>query len=328
MFELRVFQNFLKVIALGSVSRAADHVGLTQPALSQQIAALEAEFKVPLLHRTPKGVQPTNAGLIVAARLQVIVRQIDAAREEIRSSRQAPTGIVAIGMPNSVAEILSVPLVTACRLRFPGIRLRIAAVPNRWLADQMLAGRMDFAILFGSEPYKALRHCVLGEEHLYLLRSAEHAQKTGARQVQLAALAESRLVLPCRPHLIRAILDRQCGLSNIKLQVLAEVDSLSNIIELVATGQFESVLPWSAIFRHIDSGIIDATPFDAHFNRTVSLSTLAEVPLSEVAAEVLRLTIEVMGDMVEDARWQGFDLIDRAGRASLADALTGAGGAS
>lgn len=307
MIDLRIFHNFLKVINLGSVSRAAEQVGLTQSALSQQIAALENEFKTALLHRTSKGVRPTEAGQIVAGRLQVIVNQFDTARQEIRSTRELPTGTVCIGLPSSVAEILSVPLVIESRKRYPGIHLSIAASPNRWLCDEMLTNRLDFAITFEASPHKELHHYDLGIERFYLI-CERNSVNAGKKHAGLHSLEKSDLVLPCRPHIIRMILDRRCAAENIELNILAEVDSLSNIIDLVASGEYESILPWSALARHVEQGSTVAIPFDSEFNRKVSVSVLSEVPLSESAVLTLQLMLEVIQKLVGADRWKGLKL--------------------
>ncbi|MFD1557524.1 LysR family transcriptional regulator [Paraburkholderia silviterrae] len=323
MIDLRIFQNFLRVISLGSVSRAAEQVGLTQSALSQQIAALESEFNTVLLHRTSKGVRPTEAGLIVAGRLQVIVKQFDTAREEVNFKHELPTGVVSVGLPSSVAEILSVPLVEECRARYQGIHLRIGASPNRSLAEELLASRLDFAVMFEASPHKELKHFHVGAESFYMVcaASSNNAKK---HEAALEDLAESNLILPCRPHFIRSTLEQRCAARNIKIKFAAEVDSLSNIVDLVASGQYESILPWSALARHVNQGVAVAVPFDPGISRTVNISALSEVPLSGAAALVLRLMVEVVQRLVTGQRWKGLRLVRDLNVDSVCDQFSSA----
>jgi LysR family nitrogen assimilation transcriptional regulator len=109
--DFRKLRSFVKIVDTGSVSRAAAILRTAQPALSQQIAALEAHFKHKLLIRSNVGITPTEAGLILYRHAQLMLKQIDQAQTDINQSARSVAGRVSIGLATySTSSALSLPL--------------------------------------------------------------------------------------------------------------------------------------------------------------------------------------------------------------------------
>ncbi len=106
--ELRQLRDFVRVVELGSMGRAAADLGVVTSALSQQISRLENELSTRRL-RTSSGVQPTDAGL-------AFWRQAPLARL---------SGHVSVGLAPSTASVLGLPLMRAMRERYPDMRLHL-----------------------------------------------------------------------------------------------------------------------------------------------------------------------------------------------------------
>jgi LysR family nitrogen assimilation transcriptional regulator len=323
MLDIRSFRNFVKVVDLGSFSRAAEQVGLTQPALSQQVASLEAEFKVALLYRTPKGVTPTEAGKILHGRLQALLRQFEAARDDIAFNRQAPVGNCAIGLPNSVAEILSVPLIRAVQAKFPDIFVQVSAMPNRLVSELLASSRNDMALLFGEEFGRGIRSVAIGQETLFLLCATDSPFANSSDEITLGELAGRKFVLPCQPHHVRVLLDAYFLRNPGEISVIAEIDSLSNLIEMASSGDYESVLPWSAIHHAVSLGQIHARPLPQLAQRSLSICVSDQVALSEAGRVVLELLLQEVDSLVETGIWKGVQLIERDKAADMDYLLSG-----
>ncbi|MGI3198941.1 LysR family transcriptional regulator [Streptomyces sp. GLT-R25] len=90
--DTRRLYSFVKIVDAGSITRAADILHIAQPALSQQLSALEAQFKQQLLIRSKRGVAPTEAGRALYRHAQLILRQIDLAHAAVDISGRAPCG--------------------------------------------------------------------------------------------------------------------------------------------------------------------------------------------------------------------------------------------
>ena len=106
--ELRQLRYFVRVVELGSMSRAALDLNLVQSALSQQITRLEGELATRLLHRTPRGVAPTEAGAAFFREAQLTLRH---AEQAVRAAQQARlSGTVTVGLAPTTSTTVMLAL--------------------------------------------------------------------------------------------------------------------------------------------------------------------------------------------------------------------------
>ncbi|CAK9885272.1 MAG: HTH-type transcriptional regulator TsaR [Candidatus Erwinia impunctatus] len=114
--NLRRLKYFVKIVEIGSLTQAAEVLHIAQPALSQQVATLEGELKQQLLHRTKRGVTPTDVGQVLYNHACAILRQCEQAQTEVINSGQQLKGKVMIGLASgSVACSLIMPLLQSVR---------------------------------------------------------------------------------------------------------------------------------------------------------------------------------------------------------------------
>ena len=187
MLDLRPLRHFTAIVEVGSLSRAAAHIGIAQPALSHQVAALEAEFGVKLLHRGPRGVTPTDAGRTLYRHAQVLLRQLDQARRAV-SAGDGVSGTVSVGLSVTTAEILSLPLLRKLQAEHPGICLELVALPRRLLGEMLFNGRLDIALLFDQPPVKMLTTEPVATEEIFFV-SRQSGAKKASREVCLSEVA-------------------------------------------------------------------------------------------------------------------------------------------
>jgi DNA-binding transcriptional LysR family regulator len=120
--DIRHLRYFLAVAEAGSMTRAAEALGIQQPPLSQQILALEQELGVPLLRRHPKGVEPTPAGQVLRAEAQRLVAGMAALQARMARVAQGLEGVLDVAFTSSAAAHRFTPrLLRECRQRFAGI---------------------------------------------------------------------------------------------------------------------------------------------------------------------------------------------------------------
>lgn len=110
--QLRQLVYFVRIVEIGSFSRAAQSLHVAQPALSQQIGQLEDELDVKLLTRSVRGVTPTDAGHAIYRHAQAILRQIDATQLIAAQAGSGPAGKVTVGLPWTIASLLGLPRMT------------------------------------------------------------------------------------------------------------------------------------------------------------------------------------------------------------------------
>ena len=199
--DVKQLRYFMAIADEGSLSAAAQRLGVAQPSLSQHVISLEAELGVKLLERSPRGVSLTQPGGVLLSHAVQITRALDAAVEAIRQSGSEPMGDVTFGLPSSVSMVLSVPLAETVRVELPKVRLRaIEAMSGfilTWLEDQSV----DLGLLYDVSAVRHLAHTQLMTEELCFFSAPDAWPFAGPADgpVRLADLAP--LSWSCRPSI-------------------------------------------------------------------------------------------------------------------------------
>ena len=139
--ELRQLRYFLGVCEAGSLLKASAQLHIAQPALGQQIAALEEELGVRLFVRSTRGMALTPEGRVFLEHARVVLTDADRARQAVRASTTEPHGQVVLGLPTTVALAATVPIVQACRARYPRIQLQVIEAYSGFLREWLQMGR-------------------------------------------------------------------------------------------------------------------------------------------------------------------------------------------
>src|SRR4051794_21568803 len=203
--DLKQLEYFVRVAELGSFTRAAIELDVAQPALSRQVRLLEVELRQNLLVRNGRGAVPTEAGKLLLDHGRGILHQVERAREDLGRLRGGLAGRVAVGLPSSVARVLTVPLTRSFREQLPEARLSISEGLSSGLQEGLVGGRLDIAVLYNAQPSREVDVTPLLEEDLLLVQ----ARPPGLHEdpppgpVPLEEVARLPLVIPTRPNAIR-----------------------------------------------------------------------------------------------------------------------------
>jgi len=300
--ELRQLRYFVGVSEAGSLLKASARLHVAQPALGQQIAALEQELGARLFDRSSRGVTLTEAGKTFLEHAKVVLADVERARGAVRESTAAPSGEVAIGLPTTVALIATVPILKACRERLPQVRLKLVEAYSGFVHEWLLSGRLDLALLYGDQPEPALAKRALLDDRLAFISGVRGA--TAPRTMKLAALAQWPLVLPGREHGLRRIIDEACAREGITLEVIAEIESLPSVKRAVEAGLGHTILPLGAVAEEVAAGRLSASPIDGPaMPRRVVCATNMTRPTTPAAAAVIELVAEVIRGLVDSGTW-------------------------
>ena len=104
--ELRSLAYFLRIAELGSITRAAAHLRLAQPALTRHVQRLEEELGVPLFTRANRGVRLTEAGQKLLESAARILREVERTGDEIRAQDAHPSGRIILGITPTLCPVL------------------------------------------------------------------------------------------------------------------------------------------------------------------------------------------------------------------------------
>jgi LysR family nitrogen assimilation transcriptional regulator len=246
VMDLKQLEYFIRVAELGSFTRASIAIDIAQPALSRQVRQLEVELRQNLLIRNGRGVVVTEAGKRLLEHGRGILHQVERAREDLGRMRGALAGRVAVGLPPSIAKLLTVPLTRAFRQRLPEATLSITENLSTAMQESLLTGRLDIALLYNPQPSPDVDSVVLLEEDLFLVSSA-HGAPLERQPLSLRELAEEPLVIPTRPNAIRMQVEAELANIGCRPQIALEIDGVAAILDLVADGAGSAVLSMNAV---------------------------------------------------------------------------------
>ena len=297
--NIRRLRYFLKIIDIGSLTGAAEVLHIAQPALSQQLSTLEAEFKQRLVIRSKQGVTPTTAGLVLYRHAQTILRQLDQARSDVCSAGEHLSGAVSVGLaPGTAASALALPLLQAVRTRYPEIILYINENFGTTLSELIMNGRMDMAVLYGFKTVPELDYVPLLSEQMYLVSPAEggEVESVPAEDVPLSQLYDLELLLPRPYNVVRKLVDAAFMRAQRTPRVVAEIESLATLSAAVIAGVGSTILPRSAASALAASGPVRLCRI-AHpvIEAPLALCLSSHLPLSAPSQAVKMIVLELTG---------------------------------
>jgi DNA-binding transcriptional LysR family regulator len=241
----------------GSFSAAAEALSYTQSAVSQQIAALEAEVGMTLLERLPRGVRLTQAGRMLAGHTDGILARLRAAEAELQELKGLHGGQLRMAsFPTAGATLMPVAI-AEFRRRHPQVELTLSEGEPEEIAPRLHAGELDLALLFEfpttSDPLgesltrsESLTRVELLEDPLYLALPRRHAL-AGAEELLLEDLhgeawVQTAQASPCARHVVRC-----CHAAGFEPNVAFESDDYQTVQGLVASGVGVALIPGLAL---------------------------------------------------------------------------------
>lgn len=252
--DLKQLAYFVRVAEMGSFTRAATALNVAQPALSRQIRLLEVELRQNLLKRNGRGASPTEAGQLLLQHGRGILHQVERAQEELEQARNKLGGKVALGMPPSVARVLTVPLTRAFREKMPEAHLSISEGLTAAMQESLLNGRLDIALLYNAKATAGLEISHLVQEELWLVQARQSAlqEDPPPPPIRLKEVAKLPLVIPSRPNAIRMHVESEMAGIGCRPNIALEIDGVTSILELVADGAGSAILSRNAVTRSIN----------------------------------------------------------------------------
>lgn len=298
--DLRQLEHFVRVVELGSFTRAAMVLEIAQPALSRQIRALEVELHQNLLHRNGRGVTPTEAGEVLLRHARGVLHQLQLAREEIVLVGGRLAGRVSLGLPPGIARVAMLPLTRAFRERLPNAGLSVSEGFTVAMQDLVVSGRLDMAVLYYYALVPELEITPIRDEELFLIGSASAGDHESP--VDLRAVAELPLVIPSRPSAIRMLVESGMARLGAKPRIALEVDGMAAILNLVRDGAGYAMMPLSTVYisgQRADFTVRAVTPqLTFHLvlaTPTSRASTFTQRAVRELVLEVVPQVLGTLG---------------------------------
>ncbi len=292
--ETRGLQLFLSVVKFGSISKASETMNIAQPALGLQIRKLEDELGIPLFERHSRGVRPTEAGLLLAKHAEIILRNLDNAKQELTDFRAFPSGHVGIGLPPSTQETIAPELFRIISQDYPAMKLTIREALSYPLLRYLNNWELDAALVFDDRAGHSEDDLVfepLASDHLMFVYPLEW-QRDSAPTIGFADILKEKLILSTKPNFIRSEVERLAAGLRLTPAIIHEVDSVSAIRNLVSSGLGCSIMPRGAVASPVYADRIGVKRIvEPEIKRLLHLTYSRTRPFSnaaETAKDVLR----------------------------------------
>jgi len=243
--DLRHARTFVAVVDHGTVSKAARHLRVAQPALSRQIAELEHDLRLRLFDRVGRRLVLTSAGEQFAGECRSLLTHAAAVDERAQSLRRGEFGVLKVAAsPQHIESVLS-QFLHAYRRAFPNVQVKIIEAAGRDSLHMLERGEIHLAqsLLNALEP-KELRFASRTLESVELLAAYHPPIDLGKNvPIEIADLAKYPLLLLDPSFIIRRTFDAACRLAGLKPNILIESRSPHTLLALAEAGHGVAIIP-------------------------------------------------------------------------------------
>jgi len=292
--DSRQLEVFVKVAELGSFSRAAEALFLTQPTVSEHVRTLEEELGLRLLDRLGRGAIPTKAGqLLLSYARQILQLQRDA-RQALEQFQGRMSGDLVVGASTIPGEYVLPPLIGRFKEKYPDISISLLIGDTRQALDWLLEGKVEVAVVGAQGPQQPLEYRELMPDELVVVVSSGHPWR-GRKTVALDEVRAEPLIVRERGSGSRHALERaleEVGLDLGDFRVVGEMGSTQAIKQAVKAGVGVSLISKRAVEDECRANLLWCVKVkDLRFSRFFYLAThrgRTRSPLAEAFWEFLQ----------------------------------------
>ena len=254
--EIRQIKAFVAIAEAGTFTAGAARVHVTQAAISMQIRQLETETGARLFIRAPRRVILTEAGEKLLERAYVILREHDAALEELAALTGAARGRLRIGSASAMVSANPLPqILRELREAHPGVEASVASGTSESLVRQVLAGDLDAAFVSLPVEARGVQTELLSEDYLVAIASPRH-KLSKQKVVSAYALAGEKLILGERGGNTRRLIDQFFAHAGVNLKVAMELSRLAAIKRMVEEEMGVGIVPLQSVREEVAKGSV------------------------------------------------------------------------
>ena len=247
--DLRRLEIFLKVAELGSFSRAADALFLTQPTVSEHVRALEDELGVQLLDRLGRGTTPTRAGTLLLGYARRILALSREASQAIEQFQGRVSGELTIGGSTIPGEYVMPEVIGAFRAKYPDVRISLLIGSSREVTTWVEDGRVEIGVVGATPTSRVLQARQLMADELVVVVGAEHPW-AGRKTVSLDDLRAEPMIVRERGSGSRETFEQaleSVGLDLAAFRIVGEIASTQAVKQAVRAGVGISLISRRAV---------------------------------------------------------------------------------
>ncbi len=232
--DLLLTRSFIAVAEAGSLTRAADRLGITQSALSRRIRQLERQLGARLLSRGRHGVELTDLGRLAYGEGQRLLAAWSGLRERIAQHQGLESGQVRIGGGATAVSFILPPAIARFQRMHPGVLFQLKEAGSSEIAEDVLRGNLELGIVTLPVRSHELHTQPLIDDDIVLVARRDHPL-AGRRRLSVADLSGEGFVGFEAGTALRQLIDNALREAGLELQVVMELRSIPSILRMVAT---------------------------------------------------------------------------------------------
>jgi DNA-binding transcriptional LysR family regulator len=284
--DLRRLEVFAKVAELGSFSRAADALYLTQPTISEHVRALEVELGLPLLDRLGRGATPTPGGRVLLDYALRMLKLAEEARQAVDRFQGRMSGTLTVGGSTIPGEYVLPALIGRFKGKYPDILLSLRVSSSRQVSEWVDEGRVEVGVVGARPAQRMLEPRAFMDDELVVAVPAGHPW-TARKTVGLADVRSEPLIVREPGSGSREALEHalhEAGTSLEAFHVAGEIGSTQAVKQAVRAGVGITIVSRRAVQDECRAGLVHCVKIrDLKVNRSFYLVTHRERTRSPLA---------------------------------------------
>jgi len=287
--NLELYKSFFYVAEYASISKAAERLYITQPAVSRAIRQLEYELGCTLFTRTPRGVKLTQEGEVLYGSVGQAFTSLSAAERKINALKNLLTGEVKIGASDTLCKHYLVPYLKLFHTLHPNIRIEVICQTTPGIISLLKSGTIDFGMI--NMPYEdeqlvfknilEIQDCfVAGEKYRHLSNKMQ----------PIGEIAKQPLLLLEKASNSRSFIDRYFEDNSIVAEPAFELGNMDLLIHFAKYDFGIACVIRNFIEDELGSGILrEVKPVEKIPPRNIGAAWLKDIPLSRASIELINL---------------------------------------
>ncbi len=276
--DINQLKSFISIVENGSITRAAEQLYISQPALSKRLNALESELQCRLIARGHKKPGLTHEGKVFLPKAYRILHEIENSKREIRNLKQSISGELRIATSHHIGIHHLPPLLKSYKNRYPSVELRLFFLESEKALQQLRNDKFDCALITLPERVSAqFRFFPIWHDPLFLCYAPSHPLAEN-KQSNIQHLADYPAILPPAHSSTRNIIEHFFYQNKLKLDNVMESNYLETIKMMVDAGLGWGFLPKTLI--NPEWHIVDT---QVKFYRNLGIITDKEMTSSNAA---------------------------------------------
>ncbi|PAD39799.1 LysR family transcriptional regulator [Terribacillus sp. 7520-G] len=224
------------------VTRAAQILSITQPALSRSIARLESQIGTPLFDRQGRTIKLNKYGELLLKRVDIILKEFEEGKNEIQSLLDPDKGEISLGFLHTLGTAIVPKIIGAFKEKYPQVRFHLKQNHSNWLLDNLQSGDLDLCLLSSFPLESNLAWTPLWQEELYLFFPKNHPL-ANQESITLEEVAEEPFILMEEGYALRVTIDSIFDQVGIQPNIMFEGEEVTTIAGFVGAGMGISILP-------------------------------------------------------------------------------------